>query len=52
MTERSQTFQNRSDREVVLLEVGSRRPDTDLCHYPDIDMAMDPVTGDYVRKDE
>jgi uncharacterized cupin superfamily protein len=44
-------FQNRSDREVVLLEVGSRRPEADLCHYPDIDMAMDPVTGDYIRKD-
>jgi uncharacterized cupin superfamily protein len=44
-------FQNRSDAEVVLLEVGSRRPETDLCHYPDVDMAMDPVTGDYIRKD-
>jgi uncharacterized cupin superfamily protein len=43
-------FQNRSDREVVLLEVGTRRPEADLCHYPDVDMAMDPVTGDYVRK--
>ena len=44
-------FQNRSDREVVLLEVGSRRPGTDLCYYPDVDMAMDPVTGDFIRKD-
>src|SRR6185295_960265 len=44
-------FQNRSDREVVLLEVGSRRPETDLCYYPDVDMAMDPVTGDFIRKD-
>jgi uncharacterized cupin superfamily protein len=31
-------FQNRSDREAVLLEIGSRRPDQDGCDYPDIDM--------------
>jgi len=35
-------FQNRSDREVVLLEVGSRRPADDGCDYPDIDMVIDP----------
>jgi uncharacterized cupin superfamily protein len=43
-------LQNRGDREAVLLEVGARRDD-DLCHYPDIDMAMDPGTGEFIRKD-
>jgi uncharacterized cupin superfamily protein len=42
-------LQNRSDREAVLLEVGSRRAD-DTCEYPDIDMAMD-AAGDFVRRD-
>lgn len=42
-------LQNRSGREAVLLEVGSRRTD-DTCEYPDIDMAMD-AAGDFVRKD-
>ena len=31
-------LQNRSDRDAVYLEVGSRRPETDACHYPDIDL--------------
>lgn len=31
-------IQNRSAREAVLLEVGTRAPDTDGCVYPDIDM--------------
>jgi len=31
-------LENRSDREAVLLEVGSRRPDRDACTYADIDM--------------
>ena len=31
-------LQNRSDRDAVYLEVGSRRPETDECDYPDIDM--------------
>lgn len=35
-------LQNRSDREAVLLEVGSRFPEQDLCDYPDIDMTADP----------
>ena len=33
-------FQNRSDRDVLLLEIGSRRPDTDGCDYPDIDLVL------------
>jgi len=31
-------LQNRSDRDAVYLEIGSRRPETDACDYPDIDM--------------
>ncbi len=31
-------LQNRSDREAVLLEVGSRRPQEDATVYPDIDL--------------
>ena len=31
-------LENRSDREAVLLEMGSRRPDQDTCTYSDIDM--------------
>ena len=35
-------LQNRSDREVVLLEVGSRLPQGDGAAYPDIDLRLDP----------
>ncbi|MDZ4375023.1 MAG: cupin domain-containing protein [Phenylobacterium sp.] len=35
-------LQNRSDRDAVYLEVGSRKPDTDACDYPDIDMVTGP----------
>ena len=31
-------LQNRGDRDAVYLEIGSRRPATDACDYPDIDM--------------
>ena len=31
-------LENRSDREAVLLEMGSRRPERDTCTYSDIDM--------------
>jgi uncharacterized cupin superfamily protein len=31
-------MQNRTDRDAVLLEVGSRRPDDDEVTYPDIDL--------------
>jgi len=43
-------LQNRSDREAVLLEVGSRR-EGDGGDYPDIDLVLDGPTGDFVRKD-
>jgi uncharacterized cupin superfamily protein len=35
-------LQNRSERDAVYLEVGSRKPDTDACDYPDIDMVTGP----------
>jgi uncharacterized cupin superfamily protein len=38
-------LQNRSAREVVLLEIGSRRPGEDACDYPDVDMVMKPGAG-------
>ena len=44
-------IQNRSDREAVLLEVGSRRPGEDGCDYPDIDMISDPETDAYLHRD-
>ena len=44
-------LQNRSDREAVLLEVGSRRPETDGCDYPDIDLVLDEGAGDYRHRD-
>lgn len=33
-------FQNRSDRDVLLLEIGSRKPAEDGCDYPDIDLVL------------
>jgi uncharacterized cupin superfamily protein len=35
-------LQNRSGRDAVYLEIGSRRPDVDECDYPDIDMVTGP----------
>jgi uncharacterized cupin superfamily protein len=43
-------FQNRSDTEALLLEIGSRRPETDVVDYPDIDLRWSEATGD-TRKD-
>jgi len=43
-------IQNRSSAEAVLLEVGSRRPATDVVEYPDIDLRWSVATGD-VHKD-
>lgn len=43
-------IQNRSDREAVLLEVGSRMPDLDGGEYPDIDLKYD-ADGVYRHKD-
>jgi uncharacterized cupin superfamily protein len=43
-------LQNRSDKEVVLLEIGSRRTD-DGAEYPDIDLRALAGSRAYVRKD-
>jgi len=44
-------IQNRSDREAVLLEVGSRREAEDACDYPDIDMVARPGEEIYRHRD-
>lgn len=46
-------LQNRSDRDAVVLEVGSRQPDLDTTHYPDIDLAYlpDRSHGGYCHRD-
>lgn len=44
-------LQNRSDRDAVYLEVGSRRPDTDACDYPDIDMVAKAGEPFYRHRD-
>ncbi len=33
-------LQNRSDREAVLLEIGTRSPIMDDCDYPDVDLQL------------
>jgi len=43
-------IQNRSNKDAVLLEIGSRRPDDDIVEYPDIDLHWSGAT-DYTRKD-
>jgi uncharacterized cupin superfamily protein len=44
-------IQNRSDREAVLLEVGSRRPGDDGADYPDIDMILKAGETVYRHRD-
>jgi uncharacterized cupin superfamily protein len=44
-------FQNRSDADVMLLEVGSRRPDKDGCDYPDIDLTLANGATAYTHRD-
>ena len=44
-------IENRSDREAVLLEVGSRRPTEDACDYPDIDMVLHAGVDGYFHRD-
>lgn len=36
-------LQNRSARPCRFLAIGTDRPDVDECHYPDIDMHLDPT---------
>lgn len=38
-------LQNRSGRDALLLEVGSRRPEADVCTYPDVDIHL-PLGGE------
>jgi len=44
-------FQNRSARDAVILEVGSRRPAEDEGDYPDIDLRFLKGRAGYVHKD-
>jgi uncharacterized cupin superfamily protein len=44
-------LQNRSGREAVLLEVGSRKPGGDGADYPDLDMIIRPGEGNYRHRD-
>jgi len=42
-------IQNRSNRDALLLEIGSRRPAEDIAEYPGIDLRWSAVTGDTHR---
>lgn len=44
-------LQNRSGADAVYLEMGSRRPETDACDYPDIDMVARPGDAFYRHRD-
>jgi uncharacterized cupin superfamily protein len=44
-------LQNRSEAKAVLLEVGSRKPGEDACHYPDIDLHLFAGAQTYAHKD-
>ena len=43
--------ENRSGRDAVLLEVGTRSPTTDACDYPDIDMVLPEGADRYFHRD-
>jgi uncharacterized cupin superfamily protein len=42
---------NRSDRDAVLLEIGTHDPEHDRCVYPDIDMLAVPGVRPFVHRD-
>lgn len=44
-------IQNRSDRDAVLLEVGTRNPAGDAVDYPDIDLTLPPGAKGYHHRD-
>jgi uncharacterized cupin superfamily protein len=44
-------LQNRSDRDAVLLEVGTRHPGGDSVDYPDIDLILRPSDQPWRRRD-
>lgn len=48
---RAHHLQNRSTQDAVYLEVGSRRPGSDACDYPDIDMVARPGEDFYRHRD-
>src|SRR5262249_7219069 len=43
-------LQNRSDKDAILLEVGSRNR-ADGCYYPDIDLVIAPGADKYAHRD-
>jgi uncharacterized cupin superfamily protein len=44
-------LQNRTNKDAILLEVGSRRDETDACGYPDIDLRLPGNADGYTHKD-
>lgn len=44
-------FENRSGREAVFLEVGTRSPSVTRCDYPDIDMVLPAGSDRYHHRD-
>jgi len=44
-------LQNRTDRDALLLEIGSRFPETDATTYPDIDLAFPAGSEVYTHAD-
>jgi uncharacterized cupin superfamily protein len=44
-------IQNRSDKVAVLLEMGTRAPETDGCDYPDIDLILREGEETYRHRD-
>ena len=44
-------LQNRSDADVVLLEIGARNPERDGVDYPDIDLTIRAGTREFLHKD-
>jgi uncharacterized cupin superfamily protein len=43
-------LQNRLDRDALILEVGSRRPDEDQVFYPDVDLQVLKSRAGYAHK--
>jgi uncharacterized cupin superfamily protein len=44
-------LQNRSGKDAVMLEIGTRDPKHDATDYPDIDLKIGPETDGFVHKD-
>jgi uncharacterized cupin superfamily protein len=42
-------LQNRSDRDAVVLEIGTRRPEDDEVFYPDIDLRLKQGRSGFMR---